>query len=399
MKKPLLACAALAAVIASGAAYADNSLSGLRRFDGFYLGVNGGGAFTSANPVTTPDGTYFDSGNLPAVQQAGASTHFNLRRAVGGLQAGYNLQGDHWLVGFETDFEFLPHERFEGHGRALSNQRGAVRRAPRDQHQLAADRATARRPGLGSSPALCDGWPRRHRGRPQQTFADGYGAYANGSKSAFMLGWTAGAGIEYRLGRAWSVKAEYLHADFGNLTSTGTMTPSFGTEAFHNRVNVTTDIARLGINYHFGMPKRPFVEAGPMVPLPVAAPAPPPPPPTHEFIVFFDFDRSTLTPEARRVVEVAAQYAKEHGTATLQVVGYTDLAGGADYNMRLSQARAKPSRAISKSRASPRARSSNPGTARKTPGSRHRMACASRKIAASKSRWNRRRRGLPGANR
>jgi len=341
MKKPLLACAALAAVIASGAAYADDSLSGLRRFDGFYLGVNGGGAFTSANPVTTPDGKYFDSGNLPAVQQAGASTHFNLRRAVGGLQAGYNLQGDHWLVGFETDFDSF----------RMNASKDTVVPYPTSGVPFAVLQGistnwllTARpRVGWVSGPALLyvTGGLAITEADLQQTFADGYGAYANGSKSAFMLGWTAGAGIEYRLGRAWSVKAEYLHADFGNLTSTGTMTPSFGTEAFHNRVNVTTDIARLGINYHFGMPRRPFVEPGPMVPLPVAAPAPPPPPPAHEFIVFFDFDRSTLTPEARRVVEVAAQYAKEHGTATLQVVGYTDLAGGADYNMRLSQARAE----------------------------------------------------------
>src|ERR1700761_3505196 len=99
MKKLWLACAAIGAASASGAAYADDSLSGLQRFDGFYVGVEAGGAFMTTTPVAAPNGTYFDPANLPGVQAAGESQHFNLRKPTGGIEAGYNVQFDHWLVG------------------------------------------------------------------------------------------------------------------------------------------------------------------------------------------------------------------------------------------------------------------------------------------------------------
>jgi OmpA-OmpF porin, OOP family len=75
-----------------------------------------------------------------------------------------------------------------------------------------------------------------------------------------------------------------------------------------------------------------------------AAPAPQAPPTTpikgpKQFIVFFGFNKSNLTPEAARVVADAAAAAKEYGSASISVVGHTDTSGSDTYNQALSMRR------------------------------------------------------------
>ena len=69
-------------------------------------------------------------------------------------------------------------------------------------------------------------------------------------------------------------------------------------------------------------------------------PAAPPPPPVRNFLVFFDFDRSTLTPRALDIIKEAAAVAKAGQNARVTCTGHTDAAGPANYNMALSLRRA-----------------------------------------------------------
>jgi outer membrane protein OmpA-like peptidoglycan-associated protein len=61
----------------------------------------------------------------------------------------------------------------------------------------------------------------------------------------------------------------------------------------------------------------------------------------RNFVVFFDFDKSNLTEEARQVVASAVQAAKRSGTAHITVTGHTDTVGSQRYNQRLSERRAQ----------------------------------------------------------
>ena len=72
-------------------------------------------------------------------------------------------------------------------------------------------------------------------------------------------------------------------------------------------------------------------------PPPVAAP---PPPAAKQFIVYFEFDKSTLTPEGSKVVQDAAAAYRATGSARVAVAGYTDLSGTQQYNIGLSKRRA-----------------------------------------------------------
>ncbi len=76
-------------------------------------------------------------------------------------------------------------------------------------------------------------------------------------------------------------------------------------------------------------------------PPPKEEPPPAKPEAPKQFIVFFGFNKSNLTPEAARVVSDAAEAAKEYGSASISIVGHTDTSGSKQYNLRLSMRRAQ----------------------------------------------------------
>jgi outer membrane protein OmpA-like peptidoglycan-associated protein len=88
---------------------------------------------------------------------------------------------------------------------------------------------------------------------------------------------------------------------------------------------------------------------------PVAAPAPPPPPPVAQApapppapvkkkivlrSVHFDFDKSTIRPDAAPVLNEAVATLKAEGGIAVIVEGYTDSVGTDAYNLKLSHRRA-----------------------------------------------------------
>jgi OOP family OmpA-OmpF porin len=73
-----------------------------------------------------------------------------------------------------------------------------------------------------------------------------------------------------------------------------------------------------------------------------AAPPPPPPPPSarNEFIVYFDFDKSSLTAAAKQILDEAAVAYSQNKPVKISVTGYTDTVGTVAYNLALSVRRA-----------------------------------------------------------
>jgi outer membrane protein OmpA-like peptidoglycan-associated protein len=94
-----------------------------------------------------------------------------------------------------------------------------------------------------------------------------------------------------------------------------------------------------------------YQEAAPLPPAPPPAAEPPaplpqrqaelPPPQMRKFMVFFDFDKSNLTPEARDIVDRAARIARGEGRVEIMIVGHTDTVGSRAYNQKLSERRAR----------------------------------------------------------
>jgi outer membrane immunogenic protein len=89
-----------------------------------------------------------------------------------------------------------------------------------------------------------------------QLFTDTFdSALEFGNNSATKTGWTAGGGVEFKLASHWSAKGEYLYAGFGDeshsSTNLTTPTEDFPTSVFTQKVNLHSNIVRLGLNYRF----------------------------------------------------------------------------------------------------------------------------------------------------
>ncbi len=98
------------------------------------------------------------------------------------------------------------------------------------------------------------------------------------------------------------------------------------------------------LTYNFGEPAAP-PPPPPPPPVEAAPPPPPPPPPMVEcqagpYIVFFDFDKSDVTPEASSILESAVANYANCGNAAIQVAGHADKSGSDKYNQALSERRA-----------------------------------------------------------
>ncbi len=81
-------------------------------------------------------------------------------------------------------------------------------------------------------------------------------------------------------------------------------------------------------------------------PPPPPPPAPPPPPPVvKQKIVLrgvnFDFDKSTIRPDAAEILSEAARILREEPDVRVSVDGHTDARGTDEYNQRLSERRAE----------------------------------------------------------
>ena len=98
-------------------------------------------------------------------------------------------------------------------------------------------------------------------------------------------------------------------------------------------------------------PPAPEYVPPPAPPAPPAYIPPPPPAPApavvtetvqtpRQFMVFFDFDRSNLSADAKEIVAKAVDAAKQVGTVRIVVTGHTDTVGSRRYNQALSERRA-----------------------------------------------------------
>ena len=142
------------------------------------------------------------------------------------------------------------------------------------------------------------------------------------------------AGVSAQIAPQWAVTADYRYI--------GTPTPNF-TDSAHNkdRLDNTSHNVMLGVRYSFNTPpapakmtEAPRVQSKAMAAKPVVAPVP------QTFQVFFDFDKSDLTPEAKRIVAAAAQEYKGGKFVRIVVTGHTDTRGKDAYNQSLSERRA-----------------------------------------------------------
>lgn len=96
-----------------------------------------------------------------------------------------------------------------------------------------------------------------------------------------------------------------------------------------------------GVRFSFAKPK-----PAPVEPAPEPTPAPAPQAETGpavplNYTVFFNFDKSNVTPEARDILTAAAHNVQGNNIVRIDVTGHADRSGSDAYNTKLSQQRAE----------------------------------------------------------
>lgn len=89
--------------------------------------------------------------------------------------------------------------------------------------------------------------------------------------------------------------------------------------------------ATAGVRFSFGTAEAPPVVAPPIVPVPLK----------REFMIFFAFNQSALSPQALNTIKQAVVAVRESGSAAIRVVGHADRVGSTQYNKALSLRRAR----------------------------------------------------------
>jgi outer membrane immunogenic protein len=193
---------------------------------GFYVGANGGYGWSPHNNQLR------DLPNGPGNLFFGLSP----QGGFGGGQIGYNWQGGPLVIGIEADIQGSDiRDRF----------RWSLARSEADVDWFGTVRG---RLGYAAGPALIYATGGFAYGHVENSEIGGVKYIADDTAT----GYTVGAGVEFKIASAWSLKTEYQFFNLGRndpVTSTGVRLSSFPgvtvrDDEFHS--------IRIGLNYRFG---------------------------------------------------------------------------------------------------------------------------------------------------
>jgi outer membrane immunogenic protein len=226
---------------------------------GFYIGVNGGYGgdayrYPFALSATPRVAGPVNVNALAAVNDPGinGSAKLNSSGFLGGGTAGFNWQfAPTWVAGVEGDIDFADiNGKLNLH--ASSNTTPDTLDVNAGSKTSYFDTARVRLGYLVTPQFLIYGTGGAAFADTQSTVGIKFdGADILGgpySKTVNSLGWTAGAGVEYKITKNLSFKTEYLYADLGTKTLlSGTVAPI----SYSLKVHTTDNLVRAGLNWSF----------------------------------------------------------------------------------------------------------------------------------------------------
>jgi outer membrane immunogenic protein len=276
----VVAAGAVVSSMASAAdlgGYKDTPYVSIPNWSGLYFGGHAGGVWGNANI----NDTFVYVGD-PDYAAKLASTSF-----IGGAQIGYNIQRGNFVFGPEADIGYLGISVKNSAKQVGPDKCTGTYTAPPYSWDYSGTLCKMDLNYSVSSDLYGDLTARLGYASGRTLFyAKGGAAFLNASlknsytganivnthtfdfaKNETLWGWTIGAGVEYALSPAWSLKAEYQHFDFGSISKTysgsyqlpgytaADYTGGHYTSTVTNGkadVSVTADSVSVGLNYHVG---------------------------------------------------------------------------------------------------------------------------------------------------
>jgi outer membrane protein OmpA-like peptidoglycan-associated protein len=154
--------------------------------------------------------------------------------------------------------------------------------------------------------------------------------------STFLLGLEASYTLDQPFDAVQQIK---ISGNITNLTDTKGVSTAVVTSASggYQAYPLPPRMFFVTLAAKFGAAEETVTAASTYTPPPVVAPSAAP----RSYLVFFDFNKSDLTPQAATIVNQAAANAGPAHVTRLEVTGHTDTVGSDAYNMRLSRRRAE----------------------------------------------------------
>jgi outer membrane immunogenic protein len=234
----------------------------LYNWTGFYVGANIGYSVSndrvSSNLFLPGDG----STTVPFTDFVVAP-----KGVLGGGQVGYNWQaGRNWLVGFKADIQ-AANQTDTACSNNCINQGGGQTNKFTTEQKLQYFGTLRGRLGVVSDNVLFYATGGAAFGHVSQTVtaseqsitntpATSGASLVSGVAGETLFGWAAGGGIEAALSGNWTLKAEYLYMNLGdmkpNVFNTVTSFPPPTPFAVTTNSTIRDHIVRVGVNYRFG---------------------------------------------------------------------------------------------------------------------------------------------------
>jgi outer membrane immunogenic protein len=247
VKSQILAAALL--LVTSGLANAADAvveevvvMDSVYDWSGVYVGAFGGWGHSRTKATDVTGEEYGPAGSKMSMSDDGF---------IGGATLGYNFQHGSWVFGPEVELGWISNDKVyvdpEDDDNGLFTEYGFYG-AVTGRVGYAANRtlfygkggvAFARMKNAGGE---FDG-----AGNEDSDGKWGFDGNEAGFGDEARIGWTVGAGVEHALTNRWSIKAEYMFADFGSETYghvDGDMDEPF---KFENQLHTV----KLGVNYKF----------------------------------------------------------------------------------------------------------------------------------------------------
>jgi opacity protein-like surface antigen len=223
------------------------------RWDGFTIGVNGGGLWAPGQGETQ---IWYPEVITPA--GIPNSFKFSSYGAMAGAQTGFNKQFGSFVIGAIADYDFVggatakqsASGAYQGVGynlaqsqqlRSLGTIRGRIGFTPVDDMLIYATAGLA----FGQTQA-------------SSSLAFASGPIYSGSHNDLTVGLAAGGGVEYALGPQWSVGAEVLYYNLGDSHVVGLpnyiVPPGFVSPESDSTFGFRGYVMRVGVNYQFDAP-------------------------------------------------------------------------------------------------------------------------------------------------
>jgi outer membrane protein OmpA-like peptidoglycan-associated protein len=318
MRKSFWSLAGLTASLLAGSAIAQTTASSdtswMDSFDNggrWYLGAKIGGNWAA-------HGTHLRS-NAFGAPIAGTAEYND--GYIGAIQGGYAFNNGLSLELEGADrYNDVDHVRGYGAGRGSMQNYAVMGNLLYDLPIAGMGLDLPFTPFIGAGVGMADEAPYHIRG-------DGMPYPAQfGGPTKWGLAYQGIAGVRYNINENLDLSLEYRYFSRTDENYPRGITNDYGAHS-----------AMIGFRYLFGEPAH--VEE--VKQAAYVAPRAAPPAAPRNYLVFFDFNKSDLTSDARGIVDTAASNAQGSNVTRLEVTGYTDTVGSDAYNMRLSRRRAE----------------------------------------------------------